>query len=280
MLWCFISKNIIQKNIRIIPIRSMSSSSCSSNEVFTNELVRKRLIPYLDKTPSYVDELSQSVPRLKRSRRASVLIPLYCNQVTNRIEVLLIKRSEKMRSHTGMVAFPGGMADPTDRDRVHTAEREAEEEIGLEPSKYSLVGCLLPITDSRIVVITPVVALLDSPKFVDFRLSPDEASDAFYVDLEQFLLASQNYKMLEIGDDFVTHHFNVDKYHIWGVTSYQLILLAALVYQRAPEFPVFRHAQYLDLKQIKQQQMDFFRLCVDYRNRNEKKENSKEKSRL
>jgi hypothetical protein len=103
MLWCFIIKNIIQKSIRIIPMRSMSASPCLSNEVFTNELVRKRLMPYLDKTPSYVDELSQSVPRLKRSRRASVLIPLYCNQETNRIEVLLIKRSEKMRSHTGMV---------------------------------------------------------------------------------------------------------------------------------------------------------------------------------
>ena len=77
--------------------------SSSSNEIFTNELVRQRLIPYLDRTPSYVDELTQSLPELKRSRRASVLVPLYCNEETNRIEVLLIKRSEKMRSHTGMI---------------------------------------------------------------------------------------------------------------------------------------------------------------------------------
>jgi len=177
-------------------------------------------------------------------------------------------------------AFPGGMADSTDRDSIHTAEREAFEEIGLESHQYSLVGCLLPITDSRLVVITPVVALLDSPKFVDFRLSPDEATDAFYVDLEQFLFANENYKMLEIGDDFLTHHFYVDKYHIWGVTAYELIILATLVYQRTPQFPVFRHEQYLDLKQITKQQRDFFRMCVDLRYRDKPKEDNKEKSRL
>ncbi|CAF1560235.1 unnamed protein product, partial [Adineta ricciae] len=130
--------------------------------------------------------------------------------------------------------FPGGMADPPDRDVIHTAQREAFEEIGIEPHQYSIVGSLLPLTDSRLVVITPVVALLNSPKFTDFRLSPDEATDAFYVDLEQFLHANENYKMLEVGDDFVTHHFTVDKYHIWGVTAYALVLVATLVHQRTP----------------------------------------------
>ncbi len=167
------------------------------------------------------------------------------------------------------------MVDPTDRDSIHTAEREAFEEIGLEPHQYSIIGCLLPTTDSRVVVITPVVALLHSPKFLDFRLSPDEASDAFYVDLEQFLFANQNYNMLEVGDHFITHHFNIDKYHIWGVTAYELIIIATLIYQRVPQFPVFRHEQYFNLKEITKQQMDFFRMCVGLRYRNENKEKSK-----
>ncbi len=100
MLWRFLKRNIIQKSTHLFPVCSMSSSS---NEIFTNELLRQRLTSYLDKTPNYVDELSENLPRLKRSRRASVLVPLYCNQITNRIEVLLIKRSEKMRTHTGMI---------------------------------------------------------------------------------------------------------------------------------------------------------------------------------
>ncbi len=98
----FLKGNLIQKSAQILPMCSMSSFN---NEVFTNELVRQRLTPYLDRTPNYVDELSQNLPRLKRSRRASVLVPLYCNEETNRVEVLLIKRSEKMRSHTGMIGL-------------------------------------------------------------------------------------------------------------------------------------------------------------------------------
>ena len=97
MLWRFFKQNFVQKSTQIV---SMSSSA---NEILTNESIRQRLIPYLDKTPNYVDELSQTLPRLKRSRRASILVPLFCNQSTNRIEVLLIKRSETMRSHTGMI---------------------------------------------------------------------------------------------------------------------------------------------------------------------------------
>jgi hypothetical protein len=97
----FLRNNIIRKSTHIIPVCSMSLSS--SNEIFTDELVRQRLKPYLDKTPSYFDKLSQTIPELNQSRRASVLVPLYCNQTTNRIEVLLIKRSETMRSHTGMI---------------------------------------------------------------------------------------------------------------------------------------------------------------------------------
>ena len=35
--------------------------------------------------------------------------------------------------YAGEVALPGGKRDPTDRDDVHTALREAEEEVGLDP---------------------------------------------------------------------------------------------------------------------------------------------------
>ena len=102
MWYRLIRKTIAQKSTYNISICLMSFAS-SSNEIFNNEFLRKRLTPYLDKTPSYVDELSQSLPRLKRLRRASILVPLYCNQITNRVEVLLMKRSEKMRSHTGTI---------------------------------------------------------------------------------------------------------------------------------------------------------------------------------
>jgi hypothetical protein len=39
---------MLKRNLIIISRRLISSSS-SSNEIFTNDLVRKRLLPYLDK---------------------------------------------------------------------------------------------------------------------------------------------------------------------------------------------------------------------------------------
>lgn len=39
------------------------------------------------------------------------------------------QRTDKVSTHKGQVAFPGGMVDATDRDLVHTALRETHEEI-------------------------------------------------------------------------------------------------------------------------------------------------------
>ncbi|UJR20531.1 hypothetical protein I4U23_023658 [Adineta vaga] len=240
--------------------RSISSLS--------NDLVRKRLKIYLEKK-NYIDELSQSLPRIKSNRKASILLPIYCNEITNRVEILLLKRSDKVRSHAGMIVFPGGIQDLTDRDAIHTAERETEEEIGLKSTSYSILGCLPPITDSRAVMITPVVALLHSQKFMKFHLAIDEVADAFYLDLEPFLYRKNNYKMFEVGDHFVTHHFDIDKYHIWGVTAFEIIVLATIIFQKLPEFPFFRHGQQLNLKLLTEQLKIHFQWCVDYRKKSE-----------
>lgn len=43
------------------------------------------------------------------------------------------------------MCFPGGKRDPSDRDDVDTALREAEEEIGLPPDDVQVVCRLFPI---------------------------------------------------------------------------------------------------------------------------------------
>lgn len=43
------------------------------------------------------------------------------------------------------MCFPGGKRDPSDRDDVDTALREAGEEIGLPPEDVEVVCRLLPI---------------------------------------------------------------------------------------------------------------------------------------
>jgi 8-oxo-dGTP pyrophosphatase MutT (NUDIX family) len=103
-------------------------------------------------------------------------------------DVLLIERAAGLRKHAGQPAFPGGALDPTDDGPVAAALREAEEEVGLDPSGVTVLATLpelfLPVTGF---VVTPVlgwwhrpsaVAPVDAAEVADVvRVPLDELSD-------------------------------------------------------------------------------------------------------
>ncbi|MBX7431225.1 CoA pyrophosphatase [Mycobacterium sp. Y57] len=57
-------------------------------------------------------------------------------------DLLVTVRSATLRHHAGQAAFPGGAADPGDRDPVHTALREANEETGIETGRLQPLATL------------------------------------------------------------------------------------------------------------------------------------------
>ena len=63
-------------------------------------------------------------------RDAAVLVAFY--EVDGVVHVVLTRRSEHLRSHSGQVSFPGGRIDPGET-AVAAALREAHEEVGLDP---------------------------------------------------------------------------------------------------------------------------------------------------
>ncbi len=119
---------------------------------------------------------------------ASVLIPLVKRE---RLHVLLTLRPTHMNSHSGQIAFPGGKADPEDRDAVATALREAQEEVGLGPEFVQVMGTLPIYTTGSAFIVTPVVALVD-PGF-HLQPNPDEVADVFEVPLD-FLMDPANHR--------------------------------------------------------------------------------------
>jgi 8-oxo-dGTP pyrophosphatase MutT (NUDIX family) len=74
-------------------------------------------------------------------------------------ELLLTERAHDMRSHPGQISFPGGKIDETDESPVAAALREAEEEVGLDPSGVEVLATLpeLWLPPSNFAV-TPVLA--------------------------------------------------------------------------------------------------------------------------
>ncbi|KAG8012577.1 Hypoxanthine-guanine phosphoribosyltransferase, partial [Nibea albiflora] len=91
--------------------------------------------------------------------KASVLIPLFVRN--EQLHTLMTLRSKELRTSAGEVCFPGGKRDPSDRDDVDTALREAEEEIGLPPDEVQVVCRLFPIINKSGLLVTPVVGFID-----------------------------------------------------------------------------------------------------------------------
>lgn len=150
-------------------------------------------------------------------RDAAVLIP-----VVDRREgasVILTKRTEKLRAHSGQIAFPGGRLDPTDPTPEHAALRETQEEIGLAPRYVEVVGRMPDYVSGSGFRIAPILSVVRP----DFRLSinPDEVDDAFEVPLA-FLMDPRNHTRdsrvwQEKERYFYTMPFG--ERYIWGVTA-------------------------------------------------------------
>ncbi len=117
---------------------------------------------------------------------AAVLIPLFHASDEDRHnhtwQVLLTRRTEAVAEHQGQVAFPGGRSEPTDMTPESTALREAQEEIGLDPSQVRILGRMNRLRTITNYCVTPVVAVIPWP--FPIQLEEIEVSRVFSVPLE------------------------------------------------------------------------------------------------
>lgn len=145
--------------------------------------------------------------------------------------VLLTRRTAHLRQHSGQVSFPGGRIDPGDASPEAAALREAQEEVGLDPSHAEIIGRLGDYVTGTGYRITPVVALL-SPGFI-VSPSEHEVADIFQLPLAVLLdpEAPQRHSALFRGamrEYWVWPH---SQHHIWGATAAMLLALAGRLRQ-------------------------------------------------
>ena len=115
----------------------------------------------------------------RQPAHASVLVPLV---MRDQPTLLLTERTAHLTTHSGQVAFPGGKRDATDRDAAHTALREAQEEVGLDPAFVEVLGEMPTYTTGTLFIVTPVIALVDPA--APLTLNEHEVADAFEVPLK------------------------------------------------------------------------------------------------
>ncbi|KAM3609823.1 uncharacterized protein V6R79_020794 [Siganus canaliculatus] len=173
--------------------------------------------------------------------KASVLIPLFMKN--GEIYTLMTLRSKELRSNAGEVCFPGGKRDPSDKDDVDTALREAKEEIGLPPEEVEVVCRLFPIINKSGLLVTPVVGFIEES--FNPCSNPAEVSAVFPVPLEFFIREKDHIKLINPpGMVGMLHSFDFkdldsgSRYHIWGLTAALAIMVAVLALKKNPEFDV------------------------------------------
>ncbi len=150
-------------------------------------------------------------------RDAAVLVP-----VVDHVEgatLILTQRTEKLRSHSGQVAFPGGGIDDTDASPEAAALREAHEEIGLDRAHIEVIGRMPDYVTGSGYRIAPVLSIV-KPGF-ELKANPDEVDAVFEVPLA-FLMDPANHRRESRTWNDQTRYFYTMPFgdrRIWGVTA-------------------------------------------------------------
>ncbi len=133
-------------------------------------------------------------------------------------DLLLIERASTMRSHAGQPAFPGGAQDPEDDGPVAAALREAQEEVGLEPTSVDVLGVLpaLWLPPSGFVV-HPVVGWWREPHEVRV-VDVAEVASVTRVPLAELTDPENRFRITHTSG-LIGPAFDVRGMTVWGFTA-------------------------------------------------------------
>jgi 8-oxo-dGTP pyrophosphatase MutT (NUDIX family) len=162
-----------------------------------------------------------------RHRLAAVLILIY--QGSHEPEIILTQRSSSLTKHAGQISFPGGTVEEADRDPVHTALREAREEIDLREEGVEILGIMETITLPSGFAIAPVLGVMESLPVMS--ANPGEVAEIFSIPLSLVNdLSRYQVDFLERDgkrrDFYILEHKD---YYIWGATANMLRTLALML---------------------------------------------------
>ena len=160
-------------------------------------------------------------------RLAAVLILAYPDD--RETHIVLTRRTHHLPNHAGQISFPGGSIEAGDRDPVHTALREAREEINLDDNDVDVLGILDVTVLPSGFAVAPVLAVSDrQPSLIP---NPDEVAEIFSIPLSMISNLTL-YRQDSVERDGVRRQFyylNYGEYYIWGATARMLRDLAGLL---------------------------------------------------
>mgnify|MGYP003344672030 CR=1 FL=1 len=133
-------------------------------------------------------------------------------------DLLIIERAAHLIDHPGQPAFPGGHVEEHDDDLVATALREAQEEIGLDPSSVKVITSLpqLWLPPSQVAV-TPIVAWWETPHEIT-EIDRNEVAKVHRIPIKHFV-EPKNRVTVKARSGFLGPAFKVNEMVVWGFTG-------------------------------------------------------------
>jgi 8-oxo-dGTP pyrophosphatase MutT (NUDIX family) len=118
-------------------------------------------------------------------------------------------------------SFPGGMADPEDRDVTATALRELEEELSCRPVR--ILGLCDDVYDrSGTIAVTPLIAYMGHLDVPHLQPCQHEVKHVFALPLTSLLDAAQRGYVIVPWRGRVPVYNRDQEHFIWGLTAFIL----------------------------------------------------------
>ncbi|MCM2323221.1 MAG: CoA pyrophosphatase [Oligoflexia bacterium] len=179
----------------------------------------ERLIQALQLDVPYAER-----PPTPQGTRAAVLM-LFAEH-DGRQAILVTRRTDKVETHKGQMAFPGGHCEAdelkTPEGFVTAALRETEEEVGIPRERVKVLGRLPGLWTPTGFWVVPIVGVLTVPLHeVTLHNSEHEIAEALWVPFA--VLTDPEIYQREIrrigAVSYPIHVYQVGVYRIWGATG-------------------------------------------------------------
>ncbi len=153
-------------------------------------------------------------PPLPEGTPAGVLVPIL-EPPGEAPALLFTVRSDEVRDHKGEISFPGGVRHAEDLDLLATAVRETEEELGMRPDSYEVLGALPPV-DTVVTgyVIVPFVALVRGRP--EMTPSPVEIAEVLELEIDALARVEEEVTLEGTRAWFA---YTLDGHTVWGATG-------------------------------------------------------------
>jgi 8-oxo-dGTP pyrophosphatase MutT (NUDIX family) len=146
---------------------------------------------------------------------AAVMVPILD---LPRPALVFTRRTDLVRDHKGEISFPGGVRHEEDPDLLTTALRETEEELGIPPEAFEVLGALPPThTVVTGYVIVPFVGLLaERPAMSP---SPVEIDEVLELEVDRLLGAERKEGGDRRGSYRTWFAYSLEGQTVWGATG-------------------------------------------------------------